>query len=61
MYTVSQPGEIDKVCATDDGRQEQEAMVYAVTQCENIRSQLVLEPEYGIALAAYISPLNDYF
>ena len=61
MYTVPQPGEKDKVCATDDDRPEQKAMVYTVTQCENIRSQLVLEPEYGNALAAQISPLNEFF
>ena len=54
-------GEIDKVCATDDVRPEQKAMVYTVTQCENIRSQLVLKHEYGNALAAYISPLNEFF
>ena len=53
--------EIDKACATDDGRPEHEAMVYTVTRCENIRSQLILEPEYGSALAAYISPLNELF
>ena len=47
--------------ATDDDRPERKAMVYTVTQCENIRSQLVLEPEYGNALAAYISPLNEFF
>ena len=33
------PGEIDKVCATDDDRPAQKAMVYTVTQCDNIRSQ----------------------
>ena len=45
--------------ATDDDRPERKAMVYTVTQCENIRSQL--EPEYGNALAAYISPLDEFF
>ena len=49
------------MCASDDDRPEQKEMDYTVTQCENIRSQLVLEPEYGNALAAYISPLNEFF
>ena len=51
--------QIDQVCVTDDDRPEQETIVYTVTQCENIRSQL--EPEYGNAHAAYISPLNEFF
>ena len=53
--------EIVKECATDHDRSEQETMVYTVTQCENIRSKLVLEPEYGNALSGYISALNEFF
>ena len=46
--------------ATDDDRPERKAMVYTVTQRENIYCQPVLEPEYGNVLAAYISPLNTW-
>ena len=48
--------EIDKVCATDDDRSEQEMMVYTAIWRENIYNQPVLEPEYINVLAAYISP-----
>ena len=53
--------EIVKECATDHDRSEQETIVYTVIQCENIYSQPILEPEYGNVLAAYISPLNEFF
>ena len=36
---------MDRACDTDDGHQEQETIVYTVTQRENIYSQSVLEPE----------------
>ena len=51
--------EIDEVCATDDDRSEQETIVYTISQCENIYSQPILEPDYGNVLAVYISPLNN--
>lgn len=35
-------------------------MVYTVTRRENIRSQPVLEPEYGNALAEYVPPLSKF-
>ena len=53
------PGEIDKACATDDDRSEQETIVYTISQRDNKYSQPVLGPDYGNVLVVYISPLNN--
>ena len=54
LYSV----EMEKVCAIDADRSEQETIVHKVTRSETTYSEPVLEPEYVNALAAYISPLN---
>ena len=61
FLTLNPLVEMDRVyqCDTDDGRQEQETILYAVIRRERIYSRSVIEPRNSNVLAAYIvSPLS---
>ena len=47
--------EIDKVCATDDDRSEQETIVHKVTRSETTYSEPVLEPECACCIHTMIT------